>query len=88
MTIVNNRTGHECGARCGLCPNEQARVDAAVARIQSLEEALRGVAHIVGGPTTTYAPNIEIVEWRKRAQDVSALIEAALLPATTEDGGE
>ncbi len=53
-------------------------VMAARARIAALEEALREIGNIIGGPTMTYAPTVEPKEWAARAEKISARVVEAL----------
>lgn len=53
-----------------------------LARTEELEDALREVGNVIGGPTMTYSGIHEIREWRARAQKIAALVSGVL---TDED---
>lgn len=49
--------------------------------IDRLEAALQEIGNLVGGPTMTYAPRVEVNEWRDRAKRISKIVSGVI-----EDG--
>lgn len=57
-------------------------------RIYELEDALQAIGNLVGGPTMTYAPTVEIQEWRKRASRISELVAEVLKASVAQAAGQ